>query len=137
MRSNVTTPIFQIQRVESVSIFRRMVLVLRKYNYLQGTLFLKRRTLRFCSLLTAFVRRRLSERKAHSPSDVGAGSHDFEVLVKSCDAEIVVQRELARFCAPTLQGPVLVGGVSGEGSSWSNTGSSSSPWSRFKVGLCW
>ena len=38
------------------------------------------------------------------------------MLVKSCDCRDVFQRELARFCAPTLQGPVVVVGVSGEGS---------------------
>ena len=32
-----------------------------------------------------------------------------------------VQRELARFRVPALQGPVLVGGASGEGSSCSST----------------
>ena len=70
------------------------------------------------------------------PAMLELGHMTSRCWLKSCDAEIVVQRELARFRAPTLQGPVLVGGVSGVGSNWSSTGSSSSPWSRFKVGLC-
>ena len=70
-------------------------------------------------------------------SDVLAGSRDGQVVKTSRDEKIIVQRELARFRVLTLKGPVVVKGVSGEGSSCSSTGSSSNPWSRFRVGLCW
>ena len=60
--------------------------------------------------------------------DVDAGSRDCQVEMTSRgEKRLLFQRELARFRVPTLQGPLLVGGASCEGSNCSNTGSSSNP----------